>query len=117
MSQSRYQQAFTLLRSIWTNLETLAQKPGSVVPLSDLALSLLPIIAEGAPDTLNPDEIAFLNALVSALDSAGDTTAAIRADRAVILKATFSKLIPKAAASPSLRSRLASLLGRELTHK
>jgi len=117
VSQSRYQQAFTLLRSIWTNLETLAQKPGSVVPLSDLALSLLPIIAESAPDPLNPDEIAFLNALVSALDSAGDTTTANRADRAVILKATFSKLIPKAAASPSLRSRLASLLGRELTHK
>jgi tetratricopeptide (TPR) repeat protein len=115
VSQSRYQEAFILLRGVWTSLESLAQKPGSVAPFSDLALSLLPIIAQSVHDVLDSDEISFLTTLVKALDSAA-ADAANRKDRAVILKAALSKLIPKAAAAPNLRSRLASLLGRALAY-
>jgi tetratricopeptide (TPR) repeat protein len=111
VSESRCQEASTLLRGVWTSLESLAQKPGSAVPFSDLALSLLPIIAQSAHDVLDSDEIAFLTTLVNALDSA---TGADSANRAVILKAALFTLIPKATAAPNLLSRLASLLGWEL---
>jgi hypothetical protein len=83
------------------------------VPFSELALSLLPIIARSAHDVLDSDEITFLTTLLNVLDSAG-AVPANRADRAVILKTALSTLIPKAATAPNLRSRLASLLGWEL---
>jgi tetratricopeptide (TPR) repeat protein len=114
ISEARHQDALVQLREVWANLETLSQKPGTVVPLSDLALSLLPIVAEATGELVDPDEIAFLTKLLGALDKVADPARQNQADRAVILKAVLPRLISKATNAPDIRSRLASMLGREL---